>query len=102
MRREHQFAVVEVEDEGEGIPPELLPRIFELYFTTKPKGSGIGLATTYRILQMHGGSMECAIQCRCASSAERGTVFTFRLPIVAGCGRRGKESGCSWGHPVKN
>src|SRR6202042_400238 len=35
MRREHQFAVVEVIDEGEGIPVELLPRIFELYFTTK-------------------------------------------------------------------
>ncbi|MEO6982193.1 MAG: ATP-binding protein, partial [Edaphobacter sp.] len=58
LHRDHQFAVVEVADEGEGIPPELLPRIFELYFTTKPKGSGIGLAMTYRILQMHGGAMD--------------------------------------------
>jgi signal transduction histidine kinase len=58
MRREHQFAVVEVADDGEGIPVDLLPRIFELYFTTKPKGSGIGLAMTYRILQLHGGAME--------------------------------------------
>jgi len=39
MRREQQFAVVEVIDEGEGIPAHLLPRIFELYFTTKAKGS---------------------------------------------------------------
>jgi signal transduction histidine kinase len=83
MRREHQFAVVEVIDEGEGIPAELLPRIFELYFTTKPKGSGIGLAMTYRILQLHGGAMEVLSNAD-ASSPERGTTFTFRLPIAAG------------------
>ncbi len=68
MRREHQFAVVEVIDEGEGIPTELLPRIFELYFTTKPRGSGIGLAMTYRILQLHGGAMEVR------SNADRSSV----------------------------
>ncbi len=83
MRRDHQFAVVEVIDEGEGIPPELLPRIFELYFTTKPKGSGIGLAMTYRILQLHGGAMEVRSNAD-PSSVERGTTFTFRLPIAAG------------------
>src|SRR5882757_7143802 len=83
LRREHQFAVVEVADEGEGIPVDLLPRIFELYFTTKPKGSGIGLAITYRILQLHGGAMEVRSNAD-ASSPERGTVFTFRLPIAAG------------------
>jgi signal transduction histidine kinase len=85
LRREHQFAVVEVVDEGEGIPPELLPRIFELYFTTKPKGSGIGLAMTYRILQLHGGAMEVRSNAD-ASSVERGTTFTFRLPIATGVG----------------
>ncbi len=85
MRREHQFAVVEVADEGEGIPPEVLPRIFELYFTTKPKGSGIGLAMTYRILQLHGGAMEVRSNAD-AGSAERGTVFTLRLPVAAGIG----------------
>jgi signal transduction histidine kinase len=90
MRREHQFAVVEVIDEGEGIPPELLPRIFELYFTTKPKGSGIGLAMTYRILQLHGGAMEVRSNAD-ASSPERGTVFTFRLPIAAGVGTEGRK-----------
>jgi signal transduction histidine kinase len=83
LRRDHQFAVVEVIDEGVGIPPELLPRIFELYFTTKPKGSGIGLAMTYRILQLHGGTMEVRSNAE-PSSVERGTTFTFRLPIAAG------------------
>jgi signal transduction histidine kinase len=90
MRREHQFAVVEVVDEGEGIPVDLLPRIFELYFTTKPKGSGIGLAMTYRILQLHGGAMEVRSNAE-ADSPERGTVFTFRLPIAAGVGVDGRK-----------
>jgi signal transduction histidine kinase len=85
IRREHQFAVVEVVDEGEGIPADLLPRIFELYFTTKPKGSGIGLAMTYRILQLHGGAMEVRSNAD-VSSPERGTTFTFRLPIVVVAG----------------
>ena len=90
LRREHQFAVVEVEDDGEGIPAELLPRIFELYFTTKPKGSGIGLAMTYRILQMHGGAMDVRSNAD-ARSAERGTTFTFRLPVMAGTGSEGRK-----------
>jgi signal transduction histidine kinase len=90
MRKEHQFAVVEVIDEGEGIPVELLPRIFELYFTTKPKGSGIGLAMTYRILQLHGGAMDVRSNAD-PNSPERGTVFTFRLPIVAGVGAEGRK-----------
>lgn len=91
MRREHSFAVVEIADEGEGIPPELLPRIFELYFTTKAKGSGIGLATTYRILQMHGGAMDVRSNAD-ASSADRGTTFTLRLPIATGAGVEGRKA----------
>lgn len=90
MQREHQFAVVEVIDEGEGIPADLLPRIFELYFTTKPKGSGIGLAMTYRILQLHGGAMDVRSNAD-PSSPERGTVFTFRLPIATGVGVEGRK-----------
>jgi signal transduction histidine kinase len=90
MRRDHQFAVVEVKDEGEGIPPELLPRIFELYFTTKPRGSGIGLAMTYRILQLHGGAMDVRSNAD-PNSPERGSVFTFRLPIAAGIGVEGRK-----------
>jgi signal transduction histidine kinase len=91
IRRDHSFAVVEVEDEGEGIPPELLPRIFELYFTTKAKGSGIGLATTYRILQMHGGAMDVRSNAD-AGSPERGTTFTLRLPVATGAGVEGRKT----------
>jgi signal transduction histidine kinase len=91
MRRDHQFAVVEVIDEGVGIPQELLPRIFELYFTTKPKGSGIGLAMTYRILQLHGGAMEVRSNAD-PKSVERGTTFTFRLPAAAGVGGESRKA----------
>ncbi len=81
LHREKQFAVIEVIDQGEGIAMEVLPRIFELYFTTKAKGSGIGLATTYRILQMHGGAMEVRSNPEPAAP-ERGTTFTVRLPAL--------------------
>jgi len=83
VRREGQFAVVEVKDNGEGIPAEVLPRIFELYFTTKPKGSGIGLATTYRILQMHGGAMDVRSNAD-VGSADRGTTFILKVPVAVG------------------
>jgi signal transduction histidine kinase len=83
LHRDHQFAVVEVIDEGEGIAPEVLPRIFELYFTTKPKGSGIGLAMTYRILQMHGGALDVRSNAN-PRARDRGTAFTLRLPIASG------------------
>ncbi len=83
LRREQQFAVVEVKDQGDGIPVELLPRIFELYFTTKPKGSGIGLAMTYRILQMHGGALEVRSNTD-SKAADHGTVFTLRMPMISG------------------
>ncbi len=90
LRREQQFAVVEVIDEGEGIPAEVLPRIFELYFTTKAKGSGIGLATTYRILQMHGGALE--VQSNPDPMAQdRGTTFTLKLPLAVGGGGEGRK-----------
>ena len=56
--RDKGDVVVQVADAGDGIAEDILPRIFDLYFTTKAKGSGIGLAMTYRIVQMHGGSMD--------------------------------------------
>ena len=49
---------IDVEDTGVGIPPEHLGRIFDLYFTTKEKGSGIGLSMVYRIVQLHDGEVE--------------------------------------------
>ena len=84
--RDKGDVVVEVTDAGDGITEDILPRIFDLYFTTKAKGSGIGLAMTYRIVQMHGGSMDVrsttAEQAEAAGSA-KGTVFTVRLPTSA-------------------
>jgi signal transduction histidine kinase len=70
-------AVLRIADEGVGIPPELLEKIFDLYFTTKSGGSGIGLAMTYRILQLHYGSVEVQ------SRKGRGTEFRLRIPLTA-------------------
>ena len=60
---------IDVEDTGVGIPPENLGRIFDLYFTTKEKGSGIGLSMVYRIVQLHDGEVEVQ------STPGRGTRF---------------------------
>ena len=65
---------VRVEDTGVGIPPEDLDRIFDLYFTTKDHGTGIGLSMVYRIVQMHDGEVEVQ------STPGRGTTFTLLLP----------------------
>ena len=70
-------AIISIADEGVGIPDEIRDRIFDLYFTTKSGGSGIGLAMTYRILQLHHGSIEVQ------SREGRGTEFRLRLPLAA-------------------
>jgi signal transduction histidine kinase len=70
-------AVIQVQDEGGGISEELRERIFDLYFTTKKGGSGIGLAMTYRILQLHHGSIDVQ------SELGRGSVFQLRIPLSA-------------------
>jgi signal transduction histidine kinase len=64
---------VDVEDTGVGIPPEHLSRIFDLYFTTKEKGSGIGLSMVYRIIQLHDGEVE-------VESTDSGTRFRLVFP----------------------
>ena len=66
--------VVDVEDTGVGIPPENLQKIFDLYFTTKEKGSGIGLSMVYRIVQLHDGDVEVQ------STPGRGTRFRLVFP----------------------
>lgn len=65
---------VRVEDTGVGIPPENLGKIFDLYFTTKERGSGIGLSMVFRIIQMHDGDVEVQ------STPGRGTTFRVLLP----------------------
>jgi signal transduction histidine kinase len=74
-RRQGSALVVEVSDTGAGIAPEHLPRIFDLYFTTKPGGTGVGLAVTQQIVSAHGGSLDVD------SRPGEGTLFTLRLPL---------------------
>jgi signal transduction histidine kinase len=70
-----------VTDTGTGILPEHLHKIFDLYFTTKPKGSGIGLSMVYRIIQMHDGEIEIE------STPGKGTTFRILLPRPQQSGR---------------
>jgi len=77
LEEERKFAVLRIADEGSGIPEDIKSKIFDLYFTTKTGGSGIGLAMTYRILQLHYGSIEVQ------SRQERGTEFLLRIPLAA-------------------
>jgi signal transduction histidine kinase/PAS domain-containing protein len=67
-----------VQDTGVGIAPEHLSKIFNLYFTTKEKGTGIGLSMVYRIIQMHDGEVEVQ------STPGRGTTFRVLLPRASG------------------
>ena len=75
LREESRYAVLTIADTGEGIAAEILPRIFDLYFTTKKDGSGIGLAMCYRIVQLHSGVLEVD------SEPGHGTTFTVRIPL---------------------
>ncbi len=76
-RREQDTVITEIRDQGAGIPHDLQEKIFELYFTTKKGGSGIGLAQTYQALQWHDGSIDFE------TVEGHGTTFRLRLPAVA-------------------
>jgi len=65
---------IEVRDTGRGIDPEQLPRIFDLYFTTKPDGTGVGLAVSQQVVAGHGGRIDVE------STPGEGTRMTVRLP----------------------
>jgi len=73
----HQRVEVRVEDTGVGIAKEHLSKIFDLYFTTKDHGTGIGLSMVYRIVQLHDGEIEVE------STQGRGTTFRVLLPQAA-------------------
>ncbi len=73
---------ISITDTGQGIAETDLPHIFEPFFSTKPEGSGIGLALVYRVVEEHGGSIEVR------SRVGEGTTFVLTLPAPEGAARR--------------
>jgi two-component system sensor histidine kinase HydH len=72
---------ISITDTGQGIADGDLPHIFEPFFSTKPEGSGIGLALVYRVVEEHGGSIEVR------SRVGEGTTFILTLPAPDGATR---------------
>jgi signal transduction histidine kinase len=70
----------EVRDEGPGIPPEILSKIFDPYFTTKSRGSGLGLTIAFSAVKKHGGCISVS------SLPGKGTSFSVYLPRYRGNG----------------
>jgi PAS domain S-box-containing protein len=77
LSRRGEMAEITVGDTGKGILPENRQKIFQLFFTTRPGGSGIGLASAFRIVQLHNGSIDFT------SEVGRGTTFRIELPLAA-------------------
>jgi PAS domain S-box-containing protein len=77
LSRRGEMAEISVGDTGKGIPPEHRQKIFQLFFTTRPGGSGIGLASAFRIVQLLNGSIDFT------SEVGRGTTFRIELPLAA-------------------
>jgi signal transduction histidine kinase len=74
VRRDEDGAVLRVRDEGPGVPAEVRDKIFDLYFSTKAEGSGIGLALAARVMQLHNGSLELEPE------GPPGACFCLRFP----------------------
>src|SRR3981189_404575 len=77
LSRRGEMAEISVGDTGKGIPLEHRQKIFQLFFTTRPAGSGSGLASAVRIVQLHNGSIDFT------SEVGRGTTFRIELPLAA-------------------
>jgi two-component system sensor histidine kinase HydH len=75
-RREGDFAVLDVTDTGVGMTEEVASRVFDVFYSTKPGGSGLGLPTTRKVVEAHGGSI------RVQSEPGQGSRFTVRLPLT--------------------
>jgi len=70
------FHTIRIEDNGKGISPENITKLFEPYFTTKTTGLGLGLATTHSILQSHKAEIDVS------STVNKGTTFTIKIPAL--------------------
>jgi nitrogen fixation/metabolism regulation signal transduction histidine kinase len=88
LRRDARDAVIEISDNGPGIPEENLSRVFEPYFTTRREGSGLGLAIVKNIVLLHGGTIEArsgvagAQRGGTGGRLVRGATFVIRLPLA--------------------
>jgi two-component system cell cycle sensor histidine kinase/response regulator CckA len=71
-----RYVVITIQDQGKGIAPENLPKIFDPYFTTKAKGSGLGLTMTYTTIKRHDGHISAS------SEVGKGTTFQIYLPAT--------------------
>ena len=76
-RRDDDDAILEVRDDGPGVPEKMRERVFDPYYTTKSEGTGLGLAIVKKIVLEHGGSIACV------SAPEGGACFRIRLPLRA-------------------
>jgi len=76
LKRSGEHAVIAVQDTGRGIAPEDQKKIFQLFFTTRPGGTGLGLANTFRFVQLHNGRIEFE------SEPGRGATFRMELPLA--------------------
>ncbi|MFQ5604730.1 MAG: PAS domain S-box protein [bacterium] len=70
-----QRAVIDIQDSGMGIPPDMIDKIYDPFFTTKDFGTGLGLAITQQVINEHGG------QITCKSELGKGTTFSIELPL---------------------
>ena len=72
------YIKITIKDEGEGIPEDYIHKIFDPYFTTKKRGSGLGLASSFSIIKNHGGYIDVE------SEPEKGSTFSVYIPAVLG------------------
>jgi len=77
LREDRAEVIIQISDNGTGIPPNIVDKIFQPFFTTKPtgKGTGLGLSLAYDIVKAHGGDLEVQ------TAENEGAIFTIRLPL---------------------
>ncbi len=73
--RQQNDAIIQINDTGSGITPDRLPHIFDAYYSSRPRGSGLGLPTAKKIIEAHSGTIKVD------SEPGKGTSFTIRLPV---------------------
>jgi signal transduction histidine kinase len=75
--RAREAVLIEVSDDGPGMPPDVAEKVFDAFFTTKAQGSGLGLAIVRKIVDAHDGTLDLR------SAPNRGTTIRITLPVEA-------------------